>query len=107
MAAERRHRRPRDQQIAEDAEQSDKGASFLAGRRRASGGARQGDPDGEEQGAGDHRQWSPEMDQMGDTGDRPLVPDLIGEGAAQAGQERDPDRTRGALEATVICCALL
>ena len=35
---------------------------------------------------------------MGDTGDRPLVPDLIGESAAQAGQERDPDRTRGALD---------
>ena len=26
------------------------------------------------------------------------VPDLIGESAAQTGQERDPDRTRGALD---------
>ena len=31
---------------------------------------------------------------MGDTGDRPLVPDLVRKRAAQAGQERDPDRAR-------------
>ena len=45
---------------------------------------------------------------MGDTGDRPLVPDLIGESAAQAGQERDPDRAPAVpWTATVICCAML
>ena len=33
---------------------------------------------------------------MGDAGDRPLVPDLVRQRAAQAGQQRDADRARGA-----------
>ena len=47
--AERRHRRPRDQQIAEDAEQSDKGRELLGGQTQ---GERRCERPDEEQGAG-------------------------------------------------------
>jgi hypothetical protein len=41
---------------------------------------------------------------MGDAGDRPLVPDLVRQRPAQAGQQRDADRARRAGDG---CCDLV